>query len=196
MNLVLDSGVIIALTAGEKDKSLVSIEKILDLTRSGSFKTYISSITISEIYAHFYKKNDPRKAVEACTFLEEINVVSIDMDKKLAKNSGILKSKYRISFADAIILATCIDLETCLITYDREFSVVRDVVIFKPEEFTEFLNAQIKMKCSCGGDMKEIYKEIESKKTKVAICDSCRKELIDVDHAVKSQKNIRRGPED
>ena len=108
MNLVLDSGVIIALTAKEKDKSIVSIEKILDFTKGGRLQTNMSCITVSEIYAHFYKKNDPRKAVDACTFLDEINVVSIDVNKKIAKKSGIMKSKYKISFSNSIILATFI----------------------------------------------------------------------------------------
>ena len=135
MNLVLDTGVIIAFAAEEKDKSLDSIEKIMDLTKSRKLQTFISSITISEIYAYFYKKKDPKKAVEICSFLEEIGVISIDMTKEISKNSGVMKSKYSMSFADAIILATCMDLEACLITYDKEFAPVKDVTVLKPEEF-------------------------------------------------------------
>ena len=134
MRLVLDTGVIIAFAAMEADKSLDSVEKIFNLTRSKKLDTFISSITIAEIFAYFSKKKDPKKAVEISSFLEEIGVELINVNKEIAKNSGVLKSRYSISFADAIILATCIDKNAHLITYDKEFSVVKEIPVLKPEE--------------------------------------------------------------
>lgn len=145
MSLILDTGVIIAFAAAEKDKSLDSIEKIFDLTKNKKLQTYISSITISEIYAHFYKKKDPKKAVEICSFLEAIGVFSIDMTKEIAKNGGVFKSKYAISFADAIILATCC-VDDFLITYDPEFDIVKEIKILKPKEFIEMLKKKERKK--------------------------------------------------
>ena len=146
MRLTLDTGVIIAFAATEKDKSLDSIEKILNLTKSKKLQTFISSMTISEIYSYFYKKKYPKKAVEICSFLEEIGIVTIDMNKEIAKNSGVLKSKYSMSFADAIILATCTDLNAYLITYDPELLDVKEAKILKPEEFTKMLKNEEKEK--------------------------------------------------
>lgn len=139
MRIVLDTGVIIAFVAGEKDKSIDSIEKILDMAKSKKIDTVISSVTVSEIYAYFCRKKDPRKAVEVCAMLEEIGTQVASMEKEIAKNSGFLKSKYPISFADAIILATCISIGGCLITYDPEFLSVKEVQILKPEEFIKIL---------------------------------------------------------
>ena len=146
MRLVLDTGVIIAFAAAEKDKSLDSIEEIFNLTKIKTLQTFISSMTISEIYSYFYKKKDPKKAVEICSFLEEIGIIVVDMTKEIAKNSGVLKSKYPISFADAIILATCTDLDAYLITYDSEFLGVKEAKILKPEEFTKLVKDEEKEK--------------------------------------------------
>lgn len=136
MKLVLDSGVIIAFAAEEKDKSLDSIEKIFGLTKGKKLETVISSITVSEIYTHFCRKKEPKKAVEICSLLEEIGIAVIDVNKEIAKNSGEMKSRYAMSFVDTIILATCIGHD-CLITYDPEFSDVKEVRILKPEEFVK-----------------------------------------------------------
>ena len=84
------------------------------------------------------------------------------------------------------------DLDACLITYDKEFEPVKDVLILRPEEFIEFLNAPIKMKCGCGGGIKEIRKEIAGEKIKVSICENCGKELIDMDEAINAQKKKSR----
>ncbi|MEK6888333.1 MAG: PIN domain-containing protein [Candidatus Aenigmatarchaeota archaeon] len=140
MNFLLDTGIIIAFVNAEKDKSLESIERIFELTKSKKLQIFISSITISEIYAFFYRKREPKKAVEICSLLEEIGVAVINLDKELAKKGGIFKSKYAMSFADAIILATCVNTEASLITYDKEFSAVKDVQILKPEEAVKMLD--------------------------------------------------------
>ncbi|MBS3050540.1 MAG: PIN domain-containing protein [Candidatus Aenigmarchaeota archaeon] len=193
MRLVLDTGIIIAFVNEEKDKSLKSVEKIFELTKNGKLQTSISSITISEIYSFFYKRREPKKAVGISAMIEEIGVMAINLDKELAKKGGIFKSKYAISFADAIILATCVDVKSMLITYDKEFSPVKDVQILRPEEFVEMLESPIKMKCGCGGNIKEIHKEIEGEKTKVSVCDNCGKELIDMDEGIRAQKKVRKG---
>ena len=141
MKLVLDTGVIIAFVNEEKDKSLESIEKILELAKNRKVQVYISSITISEIYAFFYRRRESKKAVETCFLLEEIGVTTINLDKELAKKGGVIKSKYAMSFADSIILATCTYLDAHLITYDKEFDPVKDIHILKPEEFANMKNA-------------------------------------------------------
>lgn len=190
MNLVLDTGIAIAFANSEKDKSLESIEKIFELTKTRRLRVFISSITVSEIYAFFHRRREPKKAVEICALLEEIGVTTINLDKELAKKGGIFKSKYAMSFADAIILATCADLKAYLITYDKEFNPVEDASILKPEEF---MNA---MKCSCGEMMKEVYKEISGIRTKINVCAKCGKELIDINEAIMAQKKIRKGKND
>lgn len=135
MKLVFDTGIIIAFVNAEKDKSLESIEKIFELAKNRKLQLSVSSITISEIYAFFYRRREPKKAVGISAMLEEIGVKIVDLDKELAKKGGVLKSKYTMSFADAIILATCVDAEAALITYDKEFSPAKEAQILKPEEF-------------------------------------------------------------
>lgn len=46
------------------------------------------------------------------------------------------------------------------------------------------------MKCNCGGDMKEEYKNIIGIRTKVSVCGKCGKELIDMNEAIRAQKSI------
>lgn len=139
MRIVLDTGVIIAFAAEETDKSIDSIERIFNFSKNSKLNAYISSITISEIYAFFYKKKDPKKAVEIVLLLDEIGVNVVNLDGKIAKDSGVIKSKYSISFADAIILATCAEINASLITYDKEFSDVKEVQVLKPEDLLKLL---------------------------------------------------------
>lgn len=144
MNLLLDTGIVIAFVNEEKDKSLESIQKIFELAKNRKLQVFVSSITISEIYAFFYKRREPKKAVEISSLLEEIGMIIINLDKELAKKGGIFKSKYAMSFADAIILATCANAGASLITYDKEFSDVKDVQVLKPEEFVKTLKSEDK----------------------------------------------------
>ncbi len=139
MKLVLDSGIIIAFAALEKDKSLDSIEKILNLTKSKKIEAFISSITIAEVFTCFCRRNDAKKAVEISLFLEEIGIEPVNVNKEIAKNSGVLKSKYKMSFADAIIVATAIDRNAHLIAYDKEFEQIKEIRILKPEDFVKML---------------------------------------------------------
>ena len=46
------------------------------------------------------------------------------------------------------------------------------------------------MRCGCGKDMKEEYKNIMGIRTKVSVCSKCGKELIDMNDAIKAQKMI------
>ena len=140
MGLVLDTNIPIAFANSEKDKDIMAIEKIYDLISGKKFDAFISAITISEIFAYYSKRNEKRKAVELELFLEEAGIKTIEITKKIARESGIFKAKYSISYADCIILETAIETESDIITYDPDFLKVEEIKTLKPEEFLKKKN--------------------------------------------------------
>ncbi len=137
MGVVIDTNVIIAFANAEDDKDLGSIEKIYELVLSKRMRALISAITISEIFAYYFKRNDRRKAVELDIFIRETGINVLEVTDKIARISGILKSKYPVSYADCIIMATARELDYPLITYDPELLEISglEIKILKPEEF-------------------------------------------------------------
>ena len=124
----------------EADKNLGSIEKMLDGIKSNKIYGFISSITVSEIFAVFSKLGEAKKAVETLVLLKEIGVIVVPVTEDIAKDSGVFKAKYSrakkgFSYADAIILSTSLHTKSdALITYDPEFSGVSENKILRPED--------------------------------------------------------------
>ena len=48
----------------------------------------------------------------------------------------------------------------------------------------------MRMKCKCGGTFKEEYHTIFGEKTKIKVCRKCGEELINIDEAIRVQKEI------
>ncbi|MBI4009682.1 MAG: PIN domain-containing protein [Candidatus Aenigmarchaeota archaeon] len=134
-SLVIDTNIILAFLNEEKGRDLDSIEKTFNQIRNNICSGFIASITIAEIFKFYFGLNFPRRAAEALEFLKEAGITIVSLDEDLSQKTGILKSKYKMSYADCIILATAIETNSSLITYDPDFSNITEIEILKPEEF-------------------------------------------------------------
>ncbi len=139
MQFTLDTGVILAFVNDEPDKNTESLEKLFQLIKTKRHAAFISTITISEIFAVFSKLGEAKKAVETLVSLKEIGISIIDVNENIAKDGGIFKAKYStakkgFSYGDAIILATSLYTKSdVLLTYDPEFTGVVEIKVLKPE---------------------------------------------------------------
>lgn len=134
-SVTMDSGVILAFAKEEKDKDIDSIQQLFELCRKKKVKLFISAMTISELFAVLSRTGNTKKAVETLVFLEEIGVKIIMMNRKIAERSGLFKTKYGISYGDAVVLATAAETSSVFLTYDRDFFHIKEHQIMKPEEY-------------------------------------------------------------
>ncbi len=122
------------------DKNLEALENIFTLINEKKYKAFISTITVSEIFAVFTKSAEIKKAVETIVNLKAIGVEIINVNEEIAKNGGIFKGVYSkakkgFSYGDALILSTAISTRSqFLLTFDPEFSGVKEIPIVRPED--------------------------------------------------------------
>ncbi len=139
MKLTVDTGVILALVLNETGKNLEAIEDIFTAVKNRMHTAFISTITVSEIFACFSKLGEAKKAVETIVFLKESGIELVDVNETIAKNGGLFKAKYSkakkgFSYADAIILSTALYKKSdVLLTHDPEFSCITEISIAAPE---------------------------------------------------------------
>jgi len=133
--IVIDTNILVAFAKEEEDKDLKAVERLFLSMKEGNVKSFMPSIVISEIFAIFFKSNELRKAIELLIYTKELNTSIVDLNEELAKSAGIIKAKYGTSYGDAIVACTASEKGAVVITYDPQFSSIKDVKSMKPEEF-------------------------------------------------------------
>lgn len=87
----------------------------------------ISTITVFEVYS-FYLKHMPENADSIVDLLES-NFISVPVADDIAYLGAKLKQKYKMSTADALILATAIEEGAELVTFDKDFSGIEEIKV-------------------------------------------------------------------
>ena len=138
MNITLDTNVILAFSNQESDKNQDALKRLFDSIHSRNHSASISSITVAEIFAIVCRAGEARKAAEIIYYLKEAGVKIIDVTEQIAKNAGLLKSKYPgmkgFSYGDAIIASTCIETLSILITFEKNLNDIKEIEVRTPEE--------------------------------------------------------------
>lgn len=88
-------------------------------------KLLISVINVAEIYSGKEIRDEKRRKV-IDEFISEFDIISLDED--LAKLAGEIRANYQLPFADAIVAATAIKMESILVTKNiKHFSKIKDL---------------------------------------------------------------------
>jgi predicted nucleic acid-binding protein len=91
----------------------------------------ISVINVVEIYSG-KEIEDSRKRKIIDGFLSEFEI--IPLEENLAKRAGIIRMRYQIPFADAIVAATAIENRSILVTRNvKHFSKIKGLKLLSPE---------------------------------------------------------------
>lgn len=128
MKLFIDTNVFVSIL--NKENNYHESKEILKSIHKGKNTGATSVICIAEILSGFYSKKQNDKAERFLLNIASINNFQIlDVNIQIAKETAIIRGKYRIKLPDAIIAATCKMLGFTLVTKDDEFKKIKEIRI-------------------------------------------------------------------
>jgi predicted nucleic acid-binding protein len=134
MKVLIDTGIFVNFLNDEPKAEFSG--KFLEQIQNKKIEGLISTITIAEIFSLYYKISE-KKTVRAKIYIESIieseNI--IPTFKSIAELAGKIKSSYKVSLGDSIIIATAI-LTGCdyLISLDPEIKKIDLIEVKEPKE--------------------------------------------------------------
>jgi len=135
MKVFLDTWVLI-----EKYKGNPDAEHLLESAKKG-FESHISYITIAELANIISREYGEREARTQYAYLKRSPLKRNPVTEEVARDAGLLKTKYKFSLADAIILSTAVALKAdALVTggvrqYKEEWKDVTEIQILQLSDF-------------------------------------------------------------
>jgi len=135
MKAFLDTWVLI-----EKYKANPVAEKVFENAKT-QFEAHISYITIAELVNVISREYGEREARIQYAYIKRAPVQRNPMTEEIARDAGILKTKYKFSLADAIILATALTIKAeVLVTggekqLEQEWKDVTEIEVLKLPDF-------------------------------------------------------------
>jgi len=134
MRVLVDTGIFINVLNDEPNAEFS--EKLLQQIQNKKIDGLISAITLAEIFSIYYRINE-RATIRAKVYVESIIEEDkiIPVFKSIAELGGKIKSKYKVSLGDAIVIATAA-LANCdyLVSLDREIKKVNVIEVKEPKE--------------------------------------------------------------
>ncbi len=135
MRIFLDTWVLVERYKGKQDA--------LNLLRAAKEKleAHISHITIAELSNVISREFGEREARIQYAYLKHSPLIKDGTSEETARNAGLYKTKYGFSLADAIILATAVDLGAqVLVTggekqYEEEWKEVTEIKVMKLSDY-------------------------------------------------------------
>jgi len=134
MRVLVDTGIFVNFL-NDEPKAEFS-EKFLQQIQNKKIEGLISTITITEIFSLYYRISE-KITIHAKTYIESIidNKKIIPTFKPIAELAGKIRSSYKVSLGDAVIIATAL-LTSCdyLISFDPEIKKVDLIEVKEPKE--------------------------------------------------------------
>lgn len=135
MKVFLDTWVLI-----EKYKGDPEAEKLLE-NAEDKFEACISYITIAELMNIISREYGEREARVQYAYIKRSPLKRNPMTEESAREAGLLKTRYKFSLADAVILSTALITEADLLVtggvkqYEKEWKTVREMRVLKLSDF-------------------------------------------------------------
>ncbi len=137
MKLVIDANVFLNVIFEER-QFLDASKKLLRQIELKKFDAYVSPITLAEIIWIVYKESGYRKAKEVQSYLRELAeleiVKVIPLGDSLVYGMVNLVEKYNLSFVDALVVLTAVNLKGTLVTRDNKLKRIREIKVKIPNE--------------------------------------------------------------
>jgi len=105
MKIVIDTWVLV-----EQYKGNIKAIRLMRKASKDSFEAYVSHLTIAELVNVISRVYGEREARIQYAYLKHSPLVMRPTTEEVAKDAGLLKTKYRFSLADAFILSTAVDV--------------------------------------------------------------------------------------
>lgn len=139
MKIFLDTWVLIERYKGNPDaiKLLKKAEEKLE--------AHISHITIAELVNVISREYGEREARIQYAYLKHSRLIKDAINEEIARDSGLYKTKYGFSLADAFILATAINVNAHLLVtggekqFQEEWRNVEEIKVMKLSDYMRTL---------------------------------------------------------
>lgn len=122
MNYVLDAVAVLAYLGDEEGAE--KVEELLEKSERGEIKLFINYVNLGEVYYIIARELGVAKANEAITIVKRWNMEFVGVDESIALIAARIKATHKLSYADAIAVATAIEKKGIIVTGDREFDGV------------------------------------------------------------------------
>lgn len=139
MRIFLDTGVLI-----ERYKENPDAIKLLKSIK-GKLEAHISHITIAELVNVISREYGEREARIQFVYLKHSPLIRDGTNEEIARDAGLYKTKYGFSLADALILATAINVKAQLLVtggekqYQEEWKNVEEIKVIKLSDYMKTL---------------------------------------------------------
>lgn len=129
---LLDTSAILALWGDEPGAD--HVESILRESEADEAEVCVSFMTYMEAYYRIWRIEGEESAKRIYGELLSLPVSRVNVSDSILLRAGAIKANYRLSVADAWIIASAVEMEATLVHKDPEFEQVHDIVslIFLP----------------------------------------------------------------
>ena len=124
---VLDTSALLTLSGDEPGAG--TVEALLIKSRRREADVYLSFISVMEAGYKAYQARGEDGLAQLLGYLEELPLTRVDVNDALIALAARMKGVYRLSVADAWILATAKQLHASLVHKDPEFEQAKDDVV-------------------------------------------------------------------
>ncbi len=126
---VLDSYVLLAYFRNEAGAD--EVERMLVSASENKCTLYLSTFNAGEVYYMSCRKDGEDMALKVWKAIQQFPIQLVQVDLDLIFKAAQLKSKNKLSYADAIAAALTIFLKSTLLTGDDEFKSLKSESGFK-----------------------------------------------------------------
>ena len=116
---VFDTSALLTLTGDEPGADEVA--GLLIKARRGQLRAYVSFISAVEAGYKAYQVRGEEGLASVLAYLQQLPLIRVDVNDELIALAARMKGTYRLSLADAWVLATAKQLDATLIHKDPEF---------------------------------------------------------------------------
>jgi len=135
VRIFLDTWVLI-----QKYKGDLEAEGLLERAKS-EFEAHISLITVAELMNVISREYGEREARVQHAYLRRSPLIREPVTEEVARDAGLLKTRYRFSLADAVILSTAMAKRADILLtggekqYEKEWKGVTEMQVLKLSDF-------------------------------------------------------------
>jgi predicted nucleic acid-binding protein len=104
------------------------VEKILDNSKKGKCRLFLSLINLGEILYIIERRGGIAKAQDALALIRQLPIEVPLVDEQTVFTAAHIKANHAISYADAFVVAIAIQENATVVTADPEFQSVEKIV--------------------------------------------------------------------
>lgn len=123
---VLDSFAVLAFLEGESGANLV--QGVLENAKRGDVEGFLSVISLGEVLYIVEREQGLAQARRTVAVIEDLPLHILPATQERVFAAAHVKANYRVSYADAFVVAAAEELRATVLTGDPEFKAVESII--------------------------------------------------------------------